>query len=87
MQQQFDVASTIGSNSVEQSAQRSVRVSDLCCYLKNGVDKITRERRPAIDKPLFTVSVSDIGLDPQKVEGNLEKVFILAARWEAVLLL
>ncbi|KAL3440015.1 P-loop containing nucleoside triphosphate hydrolase protein [Aspergillus insuetus] len=51
-----------------------------------GKTSATESVARATNKPLFTVSVSDIGLVPQKVEGNLEKVFILAARWEAVLL-
>ncbi|KAJ4356772.1 uncharacterized protein N0V89_004808 [Didymosphaeria variabile] len=37
-------------------------------------------------KPLFAVSISDIGLDPAVVEHNLESLFELAARWRAVLL-
>jgi hypothetical protein len=38
-------------------------------------------------KPLFSVSPSDIGLNPADVEHNLEALFELAARWQAVLLL
>jgi SpoVK/Ycf46/Vps4 family AAA+-type ATPase len=37
-------------------------------------------------KPLFSVSPSDIGLNPAEVEQNLEVLFELAARWRAVLL-
>ncbi|KAK0648187.1 hypothetical protein B0T16DRAFT_370506 [Cercophora newfieldiana] len=37
-------------------------------------------------KPLFSVGVSDIGLEGSKVETNLQKVFDLAGLWEAVLL-
>ncbi|MCJ1383606.1 hypothetical protein MMC17_006720 [Xylographa soralifera] len=37
-------------------------------------------------KPLFSVSVSDIGLKPVEVENNLEVIFELAATWRAVLL-
>ena len=37
-------------------------------------------------KPLFSVSPSDVGLDPAVVEHNLESLFALAARWRAVLL-
>ncbi|KAI9711042.1 MAG: hypothetical protein M1820_002480 [Bogoriella megaspora] len=40
----------------------------------------------ATGKPLFTVSVNDIGLQPDKVEGKLDEIFNLAAKWEAVLL-
>jgi len=37
-------------------------------------------------KPLLSVGVSDIGIQGDKVEMNLEKVFALAGIWEAVLL-
>ncbi|KAL4733400.1 P-loop containing nucleoside triphosphate hydrolase protein [Aspergillus similis] len=40
----------------------------------------------ATGKPLFTVSVSDIGLRPDQVESNLDQVFSLASKWAAVLL-
>jgi AAA+ superfamily predicted ATPase len=38
-------------------------------------------------KPLLSVGVSDIGIEGDKVEANLQKVFHLAGKWEAVLLL
>jgi len=38
-------------------------------------------------KPLFSVTATDIGLDAESVEHNLEALFELAARWRAVLLL
>ena len=38
-------------------------------------------------KPLFSVGVSDIGVQGDKVEMNLQKIFDLAGLWEAVLLL
>jgi MoxR-like ATPase len=41
----------------------------------------------ATGKPLLFVSVADIGLDPEKVEENLVRVFRLAASWEAIILL
>ncbi|GKT41593.1 uncharacterized protein ColSpa_01774 [Colletotrichum spaethianum] len=37
-------------------------------------------------KPLFSIGVSDIGIDSKKVETNLQKIFNLAGLWEAVLL-
>ncbi|KAM0818695.1 putative ATPase family AAA domain-containing protein 3B [Seiridium cardinale] len=37
-------------------------------------------------KPLFSVGVADIGIDGDRVETNLQKVFDLAGLWEAVLL-
>ncbi|RYP47914.1 hypothetical protein DL768_006110 [Monosporascus sp. mg162] len=37
-------------------------------------------------KPLLSVGVSDIGIEGDKVEMNLQKIFALAGIWEAVLL-
>lgn len=39
------------------------------------------------NKPLFAVGVADIGLDPEKVQVNLERLFDLGRVWEAVLLM
>ena len=41
----------------------------------------------ATGKPLFSVSVSDVGTTPKDVEQNLEILFELAATWGAVMLL
>lgn len=41
----------------------------------------------ATSKPLFTVSVADIGTDSRIVEEKLNKLFSLAAQWDAVLLI
>ena len=41
----------------------------------------------ATGKPLFAVSVSDIGLNPAVAEHQLQKLFELAATWRAVMLL
>ena len=40
----------------------------------------------ATSKPLFTVGVADIGTDSGTVEDRLNKLFSLAAEWDAVLL-
>jgi hypothetical protein len=40
----------------------------------------------ATGKPLFVVSVAEIGLDASKAERNLDQMFYLAGKWEAVLL-
>lgn len=40
----------------------------------------------ATGKPLFVVSVAEIGLNATKAERNLEQMFYLAGKWEAVLL-
>lgn len=54
-----------------------------------GVGKTLTAESVAIlaRKPLFAVGVSDIGIEGQAVESNLQKVFDLASLWEAVLLL
>ena len=39
------------------------------------------------NKPLFAVSVADIGLKPAEVEFHLSQLFNLASLWKAVLLL
>ncbi|KAL8957512.1 MAG: hypothetical protein Q9193_005236 [Seirophora villosa] len=41
----------------------------------------------ATSKPLFTVGVADIGTDSKTVEDKLNKLFSLAAEWDAVLLI
>ncbi|KAJ2989127.1 hypothetical protein NUW58_g3627 [Xylaria curta] len=38
-------------------------------------------------KPLFIVSVAEIGLNASQAERNLEKLFMLATKWEAILLI
>lgn len=40
----------------------------------------------ATGKPLFIVSVAEIGLDASRAERNFEQMFYLAGKWEAVLL-
>lgn len=40
----------------------------------------------ATGRPLFIVSVAEVGLDASKAEANLERMFYLASAWEAVLL-
>jgi len=38
-------------------------------------------------KPLFSIGVSDIGVDSEKAEKNLRRFFKLATEWEAVMLI
>ncbi|KAM3071693.1 hypothetical protein ACMFMG_009565 [Clarireedia jacksonii] len=40
----------------------------------------------ATGKPLFIVSVAEIGLNASRAERNLDKLFNLASKWEAILL-
>lgn len=41
----------------------------------------------ATRKPLFSVSVADVGTKAKHVESNLARIFNLATRWKAILLL
>ena len=54
-----------------------------------GVGKTLTAESVAIraNKPLFAVGVTDVGVDPEKVQINLERMFDLADTWEAVLLM
>ncbi len=40
-----------------------------------------------IEKPLYTVQCSQLGLDVKSIEGNLNKILGRAARWGAILLI
>ncbi len=40
----------------------------------------------ATGKPLFVVSVAEVGLEAEGAEAKLEKVFDLASKWDAILL-
>ncbi|KAI0197648.1 hypothetical protein F4808DRAFT_438237 [Astrocystis sublimbata] len=57
-------------------------------YGQPGVGKTLTAESVAqmTSKPLLSVGVSDIGIEGDKVEMNLQKVFALAGLWEAVLL-
>jgi replication-associated recombination protein RarA len=54
-----------------------------------GVGKTSTAETVAIaaKKPLFPVSVADVGTKAKYVEANLEKIFDLATTWEAILLM
>jgi 2-phosphoglycerate kinase len=55
-------------------------------YIAN-ISKLTAETiAETTRKPLFIVSVAEIGLDASKAERNLEQMFHLAGKWEAILL-
>ncbi|KAI1176692.1 hypothetical protein F4777DRAFT_545620 [Nemania sp. FL0916] len=57
-------------------------------YGQPGVGKTLTAESVAqmTNKPLLSVGVSDIGIEGDKVEMNLQNVFALAGLWEAVLL-
>jgi AAA+ superfamily predicted ATPase len=55
-------------------------------YIAN-ISKLTAETiAETTRKPLFIVSVAEFGLDASKAERNLEQMFHLAGKWEAILL-
>ncbi|KAF4624368.1 hypothetical protein G7Y89_g13805 [Cudoniella acicularis] len=58
-------------------------------YGPPGVGKTSTAETVAIaaQKPLFPVSVADVGTKAKYVEANLEKIFDLATTWEAILLI
>jgi SpoVK/Ycf46/Vps4 family AAA+-type ATPase len=54
-----------------------------------GVGKTSTAETIAVAarKPLFSVSVADVGTQAKHVEANLDKIFALATRWQAILLM
>ncbi|KAI2642294.1 hypothetical protein GGS21DRAFT_501824 [Xylaria nigripes] len=58
-------------------------------YGPPGVGKTSTAETIAIAtrKPLFSISVSDVGTKATHVESNLSKIFSLAAYWKAILLI
>lgn len=41
----------------------------------------------ATQKPLLSIGVADVGIAARHVEANLSKIFALATKWDAILLL
>ena len=41
----------------------------------------------AARKPLFSISVADVGTKARHVEANLSRIFSLATSWQAILLM
>ncbi|KAI1387952.1 P-loop containing nucleoside triphosphate hydrolase protein [Hypoxylon trugodes] len=58
-------------------------------YGPPGVGKTSTAETIAIAtrKPLFSISVADVGTRARHVESNLSKIFALAASWQAILLI
>jgi len=54
-----------------------------------GVGKTSTAETIAIAtrKPLFSVSVADVGTKAKHVESNLSRIFSLATKWQAILLI
>ncbi|KAJ5902309.1 P-loop containing nucleoside triphosphate hydrolase protein [Penicillium taxi] len=90
------------TSSVSQSAsqgERGLEVDDIIpgkgkglvilLYGPPGVGKTSTAETIAVatQKPLFSVSVADVGTKAKHVESNLSKIFSLAATWQAILLI
>ncbi|RTE84375.1 hypothetical protein BHE90_001007 [Fusarium euwallaceae] len=58
-------------------------------YGPPGVGKTSTAETIAIAtrKPLFSVSVADVGTKAKHVESNLSRIFSLATKWQAILLI
>ncbi|KAI9370165.1 P-loop containing nucleoside triphosphate hydrolase protein [Aspergillus egyptiacus] len=58
-------------------------------YGPPGVGKTSTAETIAIAarKPLFSISVADVGTKAQLVESNLSRIFALATSWQAILLI
>lgn len=58
-------------------------------YGPPGVGKTSTAETIAVAsrKPLFSISVADVGTNPRHVEANLAKIFYLATSWQAILLI
>ncbi|KAL4800787.1 hypothetical protein BDV19DRAFT_352151 [Aspergillus venezuelensis] len=58
-------------------------------YGPPGVGKTSTAETVAIkaQKPLFAISVADVGITAKNVEANLARIFALATTWQAILLI
>ncbi|KAI0965835.1 hypothetical protein F4678DRAFT_451394 [Xylaria arbuscula] len=58
-------------------------------YGPPGVGKTSTAETIAVAarKPLFSISVADVGTKAKHVESNLSKIFFLATHWKAILLI
>lgn len=58
---------------------------DSLIYNSNGPEAETLAI--ATRKPLFSAGVADVGTSAKYVEHNLERIFDLAHKWKAILLM
>ena len=77
-----------GPPGVGKTVSRSACVAKALSLLltSNHLQLMAETIAEASGKPLFVVSVAEIGLDASKAEKNLERMFYLAGKWDAVLL-
>ncbi|KAK1991740.1 hypothetical protein LX36DRAFT_704521 [Colletotrichum falcatum] len=95
------VRSHISSSSRREDSQRSgtLEVDDIIpgkgkglvilLYGPPGVGKTSTAETIALatGKPLFSISVADVGTKARHVEANLSRIFTLATSWQAILLI
>lgn len=86
--QSHEQASEHSGKQVEDVVQDKGKGLVLLLHGPPGVGKtLTAETiAQATAKPLVVVSVAEIGLDASRAERNLERLFKLATKWEAILL-
>ncbi|XXG94193.1 hypothetical protein Hte_000446 [Hypoxylon texense] len=78
-----------GKDQIADLTQEKGKGLVILLYGSPGVGKTSTAETiaAAAEKPLFRIGVADVGTEPMNVESNLKKVFSLAARWKAILLI
>ncbi|KAI1359172.1 P-loop containing nucleoside triphosphate hydrolase protein [Xylaria arbuscula] len=89
----------VSSETNDNSSENALSVNDIVpgkgkglvilLYGPPGVGKTSTAETIAVAarKPLFSISVADVGTQAKHVESNLSKIFSLAAHWKAILLI
>ncbi|KAK6337267.1 hypothetical protein TWF730_002673 [Orbilia blumenaviensis] len=92
-------SSSTAKNADDADAENRLKVNDfipgkgyglvILLYGPPGVGKTSTAETIAIvtRKPLFSISVSDVGTKAKHVESNLSRIFALATSWQAILLI
>ncbi|PKY01736.1 P-loop containing nucleoside triphosphate hydrolase protein, partial [Aspergillus campestris IBT 28561] len=93
------VSSHISSSKTGEASERGLEVDDIIpgkgkglvilLYGPPGVGKTSTAETIAVaaKKPLFSISVADVGTKAKNVESNLSRIFALATSWHAILLI
>ena len=86
--QSHELSNTTVGTHIEDVVEEKGKGLVLLLHGPPGVGKtLTAETiAQATAKPLVVVSVAEIGLDASRAEKNLERLFSLATKWEAILL-
>ncbi|KAJ5776441.1 uncharacterized protein N7511_001452 [Penicillium nucicola] len=74
---------------VEDLVERKGKGLVILLYGPPGVGKTSTAETVAIEagRPLFSISVADVGTTAKHVEANLARIFALASAWQAILLI